>query len=138
MKKIKLLLSVLVLSLCVNAQFETDTVNVKNPQNNLKETIVGYSITIKFDDLNLDSLAKGVLVYNDSTSYVKDAYKIYTRGIGDTTFIMQGADTYTTTNYEILKTWQPFINGSVVPAKAISDKVNYYLKGYKTERKPYE
>lgn len=137
MKKVKLLVIALIMAMFANAQFNTDTVNVVNPQNNLKEVVVGYCITIYFNEVNLDSLAKGIISYDDSTSFISDAYKIYTKGIGDTTFTMKGVGTYKTDNYEVLQGWQSFINTSVIPAKHSSDSLSYYLNGYKTTRKPY-
>ena len=137
MKKIKLLLIALILTATINAQFISDIVNVVNPQNNIKEVVTGYCITIYFDEPILDSLSRGIIEYNDSTSYIMDAYKIFTKGIGDTTFIMSGIGTYNTTDYDVLKSWQTFINEHVIPAKHVSDSLNYYQSGYKTARKPY-
>jgi len=136
----KLLLAVVVFISCLGisqAQFNTDIEDVINPQNLLKEVVVGYTITIGFDAVNLDSLAKGVVVYDTSTSWIKENYLIYTKGIGDTTFIMQGSSTYTTRDSTTLSGWKDFINAQVVPAKAVSDTANYYLNGYKTDRKPF-
>ncbi len=137
MKKLKLLLVILMFAFISNAQFTTDTVQVINPQNNLKEVVGGKYLTIYFGDFNTDSLAKGVISIVDNTAWIKDTYFIYTKGIGDTTFISQGQNTYYTKDIDKLNQWKSLINSMVVPAKYSSDSLDYFNKGYKTERKPF-